>query len=213
MKQQTVTYVIIGLLGGTLLGMYISAYAVNTRQSGMMQMMGIQTNKLSGSSGDSEVLDRHFIEQMVPHHEDAVTMANLALQKAKKQEVKTMAKNIISSQTNEIKEMKDWYRKWYGAELPTGSDVMSGHGMMNDSGMHMGMMGSEADNSRLANAADFDKAFIEEMIPHHQMAVMMASMLKNGSKRPELTKLADDIISAQSDEISQMRTWYNQWYK
>jgi uncharacterized protein (DUF305 family) len=66
--------------------------------------------------------------------------------------------------------------------------------------------------TRLEQAADFDKAFIEEMIPHHQMAVMMASMLKAGSQRPEMQKLADDIILAQTAEIDQMRQWYQVWY-
>ena len=83
--------------------------------------------------------------------------------------------------------------------------------MMGTRGMHMGMMGNETDVKRLEQAADFDKAFIEEMIPHHQMAVMMASMLKQGTQRPEMRQLADDIISAQTREIDQMRQWYDAW--
>jgi len=76
----------------------------------------------------------------------------------------------------------------------------------------MGMMGDETDMTRLEQSADFDRAFIEEMIPHHQMAVMMANMLKNGNNRPEMQRLADDIINAQTAEISQMRSWYSEWY-
>ena len=77
--------------------------------------------------------------------------------------------------------------------------------------MHMGMMGSVTDRTNLEQAEDFDTAFVEEMIPHHQMAVMMASMLKNGTNRPEMRQLADDIIEAQTNEINQMRSWLQNW--
>jgi uncharacterized protein (DUF305 family) len=75
----------------------------------------------------------------------------------------------------------------------------------------MGMMGDETDITGLEKAGDFDKAFIDEMIPHHQMAVMMAQMLKSGTRRPEMIKLAEDIITAQTKEINEMRQWYKNW--
>ncbi len=53
----------------------------------------------------------------------------------------------------------------------------------------------------------------EEMIPHHQMAVMMAQMLKNSTQRPEMRNIADNIINTQTKEIDQMRNWYSQWYQ
>jgi len=83
--------------------------------------------------------------------------------------------------------------------------------MGNSSQLHMGMMGDQSDLDSLESAEDFDKAFIEEMIPHHQMAVMMAEMLKGGSNRNEMIKLAEDIIAAQKSEIKQMRTWLQEW--
>jgi uncharacterized protein (DUF305 family) len=88
------------------------------------------------------------------------------------------------------------------------------HGMTNSAtqnNLHMGMMGDMSDTTRLENATDFDRAFVEDMIPHHQMAVMMATMLKNGTNRPEMRKLADDIIVAQTKEINEMRTWLKEW--
>ncbi|MEN9328728.1 MAG: hypothetical protein RI947_1536 [Candidatus Parcubacteria bacterium] len=212
MKQQKVLYGIIGLLVGVGGGMFISSYAINTNQSGMMQMMGIRRGAMNSNLN---LVDAHFIEQMIPHHEDAITMANLALTKAKHDEIKTLATNIIQSQQKEIDAMKRWYTNWYGTDVPSGNNVMDQHGMMGGNGtsMHMGMMGSENDIQRLEDAADFDKAFIEGMIPHHQMAVMMSSMLKNGTQRSEMKQLADDITTAQTTEIEQMRSWYNEWYK
>ena len=59
---------------------------------------------------------------------------------------------------------------------------------------------------------ELEVSFLEGMIEHHQDAVNMAHKIKEGSKRPELQKLADDIISAQTSEIETMKGWLNQWY-
>jgi uncharacterized protein (DUF305 family) len=75
-----------------------------------------------------------------------------------------------------------------------------------------GMMGDSTDIKTLENAKPFDKEFIEQMIPHHQMAIMMATMLLQGTDRDEMKTLAQAIIDAQSREIDQMRSWYSSWY-
>lgn len=192
-------YGIIGLLGGVLIAVLTASNAVNSNNQGMLQMMGIRNqNSRSVAMGD---IDRHFIEQMIPHHEDAITMAKLAQTKAQRSEIKQLANNIIDSQGREITQMKDWYKSWFGKEVPVGTQVMNQHGMM----------GNETDIEQLKNASDFDRAFIEEMIPHHQMAIMMVNMLKNGTTRSEMKKLADEIIIAQTQEIDQMRQWYRDW--
>lgn len=174
----------------------------------MMQMMGI---RLVPTSQKSDNLDAHFIEQMIPHHEDAITMAKLALSKAQTSEVKQLSQSIIDSQGKEISQMEAWYKEWYKKQVPQDKKVMQGHGMGQSAGMHMGMMGDESDMARLEEAKNFDVAFVEEMIPHHQMAVMMATMLKNGTTRPEMVDLANNIISAQTNEIDQMRSWLKKW--
>lgn len=214
MKQKSPLYY--GVIGATIGGVAVwllTTSVVNGNQYGMMQMMGYRTqNSFTQTKFTmNSSIDRHFIEQMIPHHEDAITMAKLAQTRATKPEIKELANNIISSQGKEIQEMKDWYRKWFGQEVPEDDDVMDVHDMMGGSGMHMGMMGNDADEKDLENAANFDKAFMQEMIPHHQMAVMMAQMLKRSTNRPEMKKLSENIISAQTKEIDEMRVWYKSW--
>lgn len=204
-----IIFLVIGLIIG---GLAVFGYVSNKTSFNPGSMMG--RNAVNVDSQNSDVIDAHFIEQMIPHHEDAITMSEVALEKAIRPEVKELATNIISSQSKEIDQMKAWYKDWYGRDLPTGDEVMSQHGMIGSSrqnSMHMGMMGGDADIENLENANDFDRAFIEDMIPHHQMAVMMASMLKNGTDRPEMKKLADDIILAQTAEIDVMRDWLIEW--
>lgn len=210
-----VIYGVIGFFIGILFTFVVtSTFGVNNYS--MMQMMGRGFNTLYANTGVQTGMmgniDRHFIEQMIPHHEDAITMAKLAQTKAQHEEMKTLAKSIISSQGKEIDQMKRWYNKWYGKDVPQDQQVMGMHGMMNGViNRHMGMMGNDEDEQLLANTTNFDKAFIEQMIPHHQMAVMMANMLLQGTTRPEMQSLAKNIIAAQTKEINEMRQWYKDW--
>ena len=172
-----------------------------------MQMMGIRQG-VNGSLMANN-LDQHFIEQMIPHHEGAIEMAKLAQERSKRPEILTLAKAIIQSQSQEITQMQTWYKNWYGTEVPVNSTVGMGMGR---GMMHGGMMGGQtSDIESLKNAANFDEAFLQEMIPHHQMAVMMAQMLLSGSNRPEMKQLGQDIITAQEAEIEQMRSWLTEW--
>jgi uncharacterized protein (DUF305 family) len=50
------------------------------------------------------------------------------------------------------------------------------------------------------------------MIPHHQMGVMMATMERNSTERPEMRQLADTMARVQSEEIKTMQEWYRRWY-
>lgn len=199
-----------GLVVGLLLATWFANYAVNSNRVGMMSMMGMRSSMMQNGN-----VDRHFIEQMIPHHEDAIAMADIALQKAEHQEIKQLSENIKKSQSAEIEWMKKWYKEWFGQEISL-IPIAFAHGDTSGMGtmqMQKGMMGGQTDLERLKNAQPFDKAFIEEMIPHHQMAIMMAEMLQRSTTRSEMKELAHDIIDAQSTEIEQMRNWYSQWYK
>jgi uncharacterized protein (DUF305 family) len=168
----------------------------------MMGMMGMRS-----SSMIHEEVDENFIEQMIPHHEDAIAMADTALTKAEHEEIKLLSRDINRSQSQEIEQMRTWYKAWFG------SDPAQANFFPQGMGMQMGMMGNMTDVDDLKNAKPFDKEFIEQMIPHHQMAVMMSQMLLRSTDRVEMKKLAEDIISAQTREIEQMRSWYKAWYK
>ena len=205
-NENALLYGIIGLMAGIILTIIFASNAVNNNMTGAMGMMGMRTS--NERNGMVATIDRHFIEQMIPHHEGAIEMAKLAQERATQTEIKTLAASIIKSQTEEIVQMKSWYKDWYGTEVPleANESMGMGRGMMRG-----GMMGDQNDMESLKNANDFDKAFIEEMIPHHQMAVMMANMLTQGTKREEMKTLAQNIIEAQTKEINDMRMWYKTW--
>ena len=195
-------------IGGIVIGLILGAlFAPMMRSGGMMSWNDNQNPSVR--SGMTSAIDQHFIEQMIPHHDGAIAMANLALEKAIRPEIKTLAQAILKAQTAENQEMRAWYQDWFRKSVPTGTNLGMG-GMMSQGGMHMG---STQDIDALKNATDFDKEFIEQMIPHHQMAIMMARMLEAGTNRPEMQQLAKNIIKSQSEEIQQMQGWYTNWYK
>lgn len=156
-----------------------------------------------GRDDSAGSVDAMFIVGMVPHHEDAIEMAELALTRAEHPELKEFAESIIDTQSAENDDMREWYRDWYGEDVPEDGSF----------GMVGGGMGSMAtDMSVLESADPFDAEFIRQMIPHHQMGIMMAQMAGRSSDRAEIQGLADDIIEGQSAEIEQMRAWYDEWY-
>ncbi|MCP9838634.1 DUF305 domain-containing protein [Cyanobium sp. N.Huapi 1H5] len=161
-------------------------------------------------------MDQHFIVMMIPHHDGAIAMADLALTRAKRPEIRALARSIKASQTQENAQMRTWYRAWFGGDVPTWGGAMGhggGMGGMGMGGMGMGGMGgTDTEVALIANAPDVDRAFIEQMIPHHRMGVRMASMAQNGSRHPELLALQQAMVKVQSQEIAQMAGWYRNWY-
>lgn len=157
---------------------------------------------MSDGSMMSQSIDQHFIVQMIPHHEGAIEMAKVALERSKRPEVLSLANGIIEAQQKEINDMSAWYQSWFGSAPPEG-----GMGMM-----HMG--GMEGDTAVLASISetDFDREFLDQMIPHHEMAIMMAQMLQSTTERGEMKTLADNIITSQAREIEMMRGWLKSWY-
>jgi uncharacterized protein (DUF305 family)/predicted small secreted protein len=145
--------------------------------------------------------DKAFIDAMVPHHQGAIAMAEVALKNAEHEEIKQLSQNIISSQQAEIEELKAIKEEEYGtSEVPMemGPEQMRGMGMMNP--------------EQLAHSEPFDKAFIGAMIPHHQSAIEMANVAEENTNNPRIRELAKNIVSAQQREIGQMEQWRNEWY-
>jgi uncharacterized protein (DUF305 family) len=155
--------------------------------------------------------DLRFIDAMTPHHQGATEMAKEAQQKSKRPEIKKLAADIISAQNKEIAEMQQWRQSWYAnaESTPMAYNSKMGKMMPMSSDQMKGMMM----NIDLGAADDqFDLRFINAMIPHHESAVMMANDTLSKTKRPEIKKLAQDIVSSQQAEIAQMKQWRKTWY-
>jgi uncharacterized protein (DUF305 family) len=96
--------------------------------------------------------------------------------------------------------------------MADGTMMVNNHSDDGSSEMH-DMMGGMMSGLQGKTGDTFDKAFLSGMIIHHEGAVAMAQAVLKTSKRPELIKLANDIIAAQTKEIDMMKQWQTQWFK
>ena len=160
---------------------------------GMAKQMVMENGKYS---------DEAFIDAMVPHHQGAIAMAEVALKNAEHEEIKELSRNIVSTQQSEIEELKSIKKEEFGTSnvpMEMSPQQMRGVGMM-------------MDPQQLSNREPFDKAFIDAMIPHHQSAIYMAQVAQEESKIPAIKELVENIVDAQKLEIEQMKQWRKQWY-
>ena len=169
-----------------------------------------------GSGGDSAAsLDQQYIDMMVPHHESAVAMAELATERSQRSELQEYAAAVIAAQSTEIAQLRSWRMEWFGSEeTPPMSAMPMLQGMSMDMpghDMHGATMDMEQDIRDLENASDFDREFLEAMIVHHEMAVEASEIVVAGEVRAEIKALAEDVIADQRAEIQQMEAWLASW--
>jgi uncharacterized protein (DUF305 family) len=158
--------------------------------------------------------DVQFINMMVPHHQGAVAMAEIAQQRSGRAEITQMAEEVISAQQGEIAQMKRWRQEWAGSDQTPPLDKMPMVPGMRTHSSHGGStMNMAADVEQLRRAPDpFDHAFIDAMIPHHQSAIEAAKAAETRAERPEIKQLSATIITDQQREIVQMEGWRDDWY-
>lgn len=158
-----------------------------------------------GSSGSKT--EQAFLEAMIPHHESAIEMAEVAERRGRHSEVKELAADIISSQSGEIGQMEGIHERLFGEEITPDPGAHHALGLSaEEAGMH------EEGAAKLETAKLFDRAFIDEMIPHHRGAVRMAEVVLDDTDDAELRKLAEGIVDAQTREIDAMSDWLGRWY-
>ena len=133
--------------------------------------------------------EREFVAGMIPHHQEAVDTAQEVLARGgSTAEIRTLATEIIAAQETEIAMLKEWHLMWYG------------EGYVADSSYQPMMR----DLSQLSGAA-LDQRFLEDMIPHHMGAIMMAQSVRPYITHQEITDMADAIMTTQTAEIEVMR--------
>lgn len=172
---------------------HVSAPTADTDRSGSMGMMGT-------SADPSDVM---FVQMMIPHHEQAIEIAELAPTHGASSPVLELASRIAAEQGPEIDQMAAMLDDWGVPQMMQGG---SGHGMAMN-----GLVSDEGmDDLRAAQGAEFDQLFLESMIQHHEGAIAMTQdPLRNGED-PELRTLLESIVTTQTREIEEMRTLLSQ---
>jgi uncharacterized protein (DUF305 family) len=157
-------------------------------------------------SAEHNEADISFAQMMIPHHREAVEMAEMAVDRAEDPEVKALAEQIQAAQAPEIQTLTGFLETW-GADVPA-EGGMAGMAGMDHSGMPgmSGMMTPEQmDEMSNTTGAAFDTMFLEMMIVHHEGAVAEAQRELAEGVNPQAKELADQVVAAQPAEIDQMR--------
>lgn len=182
---------------------YRRTLATLTLAAGLV-LTGCANNDDADTSEAHNDADVEFAQQMIPHHEQAVEMAQLAETRADSPEVKDLAADIEAAQDPEIQTMTGWLQSW-GEDVP--EESMSGMDADDMSADDMSGMMSEEEMSGLegASGAGFDRRFLTMMIEHHEQAVEMAKTEQADGEYQPAIELAEDIESAQTAEVATMR--------
>lgn len=161
--------------------------------------------------------DVTFAQQMIPHHRQAVAMADLAPTRAQSQQVKDLAEKIKKAQDPEITTMSGWLKAWGeqvpeddGADGMPGMDDMAGRDHSGHSGTSAspmpGMMDhSEMEKLKKMSGAEFDRAFVQMMVEHHEGALTMARAEQSDGAYAPARTLAESVVATQTVEITEMK--------
>ncbi len=158
--------------------------------------LGSSPTSISSAAANFNDPDIAFATQMIPHHQQAVEMADLVLAKnGVDSRVTELATKIKAAQDPEIVTMTVWLKAW-GQPAPVPMHGMAMNGLM-----------SPADMDALKNASgpDSSKLFLQQMVQHHQGAIDMAKEELNTGKNTDAMALAKKIVTDQTTEIATMK--------
>jgi uncharacterized protein (DUF305 family) len=160
--------------------------------SGMMGQGSMMGGELLGDS--SQAFDLRWLDSMIAHHQGGVLMTEHMVAESAPPELRDLATRIITAQEREIAQMQTWRAAWYPDAPPLASTMpMMGAGM------------TAPQMRQMMGDMDLDAMFLQMMIPHHEGAIAMAEQALAQAEHPEITELAQAIITAQRAEITEMQ--------
>ncbi|HVL25723.1 MAG TPA: DUF305 domain-containing protein [Thermomicrobiales bacterium] len=223
MKTTIRTFALAGVLGASLLGAQTSTTAQSptagcgalaTPAAGMMDHghggHGMDMGTPGDMHGQHVEFDQMYIDMMIPHHESVMALAEVALPELTDSRLKEIARAIIDAQGPEIAELEQLRDEWYGSPEPAAmDDAMMGMMMEAMPGMgsaehQMQVMSADWQVQTFCAAADKDLAFIDQVIPHHQMAIDSSRTAVEKAIHPELKEIAARVITDQQAEIDEL---------
>jgi len=175
-----------------------------------------EASNRTASGADHNDADVTFAQDMIPHHQQALLMADVAIEGASTKELQQLAERIKDAQTPEIEQMTGWLESW-GEDVPdldAMGHMMMGHGDADDDFDMPGMM--DADDmqrmsSMMGDGLAFDRMWVLMMIRHHEGAIEMAQDEQLDGQSADAIALANAIEVAQTAEIDEMRQMLKDW--
>jgi uncharacterized protein (DUF305 family) len=156
-------------------------------------------------------VDQLYIDMMLPHHGSIVALAEAALPELTDPRLQEMAQSIIDTQTAEQQELEQYREEWYGSAEPMALDqhmmdmmTIAMPSMESSMDTMMNQMSADYQVATFCAAEDPDLAFIDQTIPHHQMAIDASMDVLGKAVHPEIAEFAQKVIDAQQQEIDEL---------
>ncbi|WP_270240761.1 DUF305 domain-containing protein [Kocuria marina] len=160
---------------------------------------------LAGLEG--EELEITFLAEIIPHHRAAIEMSQLELERGVSPDIRTHAENIIANQQHQIDQFTRWLEEWYGltpeeamAQVP--AEAQEEMKILEEETQ---MMIEEL--SAVEAGDDFDVAFVQKMIPHHNSGIIEFLEPQSRAVHPQLRVAATAGITTQQAQVADFRTW------
>jgi uncharacterized protein (DUF305 family) len=153
--------------------------------------------------------DLAYIDMMIPHHESVIALAEVAVDMLQDERLIAIAEAIIETQPAEIEELASLREEWYGSPdpAPMSDEIMAvSMGIQHGCGEqgHLQQMSAEWQVEQFERAEDKDLAFIDQVIPHHQMAIDTSEVSLVQAEHQEIRDIAERVIAQQQIEIDEL---------
>ena len=188
-KKTGVLLAIIALLGATVISFAVNRDGDHMDDNGMGGHMS--HNSTSANYTGADIM---FLQMMIPHHQQAVDISNLAMKTSKDSELLALAKKIATDQAAEIIQMKAWLKD-AGAGTDMGHSMEGMGGMLND---------AELSALNAETGTKFDILWLKGMTGHHDGAIHMTTMIRDASNL-YIKAFGEKVIADQSAQIEQMK--------
>jgi uncharacterized protein (DUF305 family) len=187
-----------GVLLGVIVLLVAAVVSLSVNRGDNSTMNNSSGHMGHGSSSSSNAnytgADIMFLQMMIPHHQQAIDISNLAMKVSSDSELLELAKIIARDQAAEIKQMKVWLKD-SGASEDMGHSMDGMGGMLND---------DELTALSAATGKEFDTLWLKGMTEHHDGAIHMTQMIED-AQNADIKAFGTKVIKDQSEQIAQMK--------
>lgn len=136
-------------------------------------------------------IEVRLLRDFIDHHYFAIQISQVCLQKATRQQLKSICEEVITAQRQEIQTMRSWLINWYGIQYEPTTNKMDA---------------SEVSRLGALNGSRFEIEFMKTLASHHWGAIIMGGEVIDRAYHHNFVDLAADIVTAQTSEIAQLQT-------
>lgn len=152
-------------------------------------------------------LEVTFLAEIIPHHQAAIEMAELELERGTSPDIRTHAENIIHNQKHQIHQFTRWLEHWYGLSPEEAKDEAPEEARQEMATLEEETQAMIEELEAVPAGEDFDVAFVQKMIPHHQGGIVEFLEPQSRAVHPELRVAAASGITTQQAQVADFRTW------